>query len=115
MMRSSQNTTRRRLFAALLAAGLAAPVVGCATVNGQESAPQYVSDAAITTKVKANIIKDQALKGFEIDVETLHGTVQLSGFVETPRQKEQATDIAMSVNGVKSVRNDLIVRESSPG
>jgi hyperosmotically inducible periplasmic protein len=90
-------------------ASLAAPLAGCATVNGQESASQYAHDASLTAKVKANIIDDQSLKGFAIGVETMRGTVQLSGFVDTMQQKVQAATIAWAVPGVQSVRNDILV------
>jgi len=105
---------RTRLLAmALLAAGMATPMAACSTVNGQESAPQYVSDASVTAKVKANIVKDQSLKGFEVSVETLNHTVQLSGFVDTTQQKEQASAIARSVSGVEAVQNNILVRSQN--
>ena len=110
MIRSSAKT---RLCAVLLALGTAASLTACATVNGQESAQQYVSDASITTKVKANIVKDQSLKGFEIGVQTLNHTVQLSGFVDTRAQKIQAGQIATSVPGVQAVENNILVRKPS--
>lgn len=101
----------RRLVSMLLAAGLATSLTACATVNGQESAPQFVSDASLTAKIKTDIVKDQSLKGFEIGVETMSGTVQLSGFVDTRQQKDQAGAIANSVPGVKSVENNILVRQ----
>ena len=103
----------RLLVTALLAASIATPLAACSTVNGQESAPQYVSDASLTAKLKADSIKDQSLQGFEIAVETLNHTVQLSGFVDTPQQKEQAAAIAQSVSGVQSVQNNILVRHQN--
>jgi osmotically-inducible protein OsmY len=105
-----QFTRTRLLGAALMASGMAMSLTACATVNGQESAKSYVSDSAITTKVKADIIKDQALKGFAINVETMNGTVQLSGFVDNPEQKVEAANIARSVSGVQAVENNILVR-----
>lgn len=109
-MALSVDKKRRLLAIAVLAATLTAPLAGCATVNGQESASQYASDASLTAKVKSNIIDDQSLKGFAIGVETMDRTVQLSGFVDTALQKQQAARIARAVPGVRSVRNDIIVR-----
>ena len=109
-MTQSRDINRRFFKAALLAVAMATSVASCATINGQESAKQYVSDASITAQVKANIIKDQSLKGFEISVETLHHNVELSGFVDTHQQKEQAAAIARSVTGVQSVENSILVR-----
>ncbi len=108
-MKDLSNRKMAPIIAALMLTSLSIPLAACATINGQESASQYVTDASLTTKVRANIIKDQSLKGFEIGVETLHRTVELSGFVDTPRQKQQAAIIAEAVPGVKSVKNNIIV------
>lgn len=101
----------RLLYAAFVASGVALSLSGCATANGQESAQQYVSDATLTTKVKTNIVKDQALKGFEIGVQTMNRTVQLSGFVDTSQQKAEAGNIARTVPGVQAVENNILVRQ----
>lgn len=111
MMRFPERT--KPLMLALLMAGLAVLPAACATVNGQESAPQYVSDASLTTKVKGNIVKEQSLAGFEIGVQTMNHVVQLSGFVDTREQKEQAGAIAEAVPGVQSVQNNILVREKA--
>ena len=105
---------KRPLLAMALATALtslAAPLAGCATVNGQESASRYADDASLTAKVKTNIIDDQALKGFAIGVETMRGTVQLSGFVDTRAQKDQAGTIAKGVTGVVGVQNNILVKQ----
>lgn len=107
------TTCTKLLVAALLTAGSAAPLTGCATANGQESAPQYVSDASLTAKVKADIVKEQSLRGFEIGVETMNRTVQLSGFVDTRQQKDQAGAIAQGVPGVQSVQNNILVHRKA--
>lgn len=112
-MRHILEKRTRLLAMALLTAGMAMPMAACSTLNGQESAPQYASDASVTAKVKANIIKDQSLQGFEIGVETLNHTVQLSGFVDMPQQKAQAAAIARSVSGVEAVQNNILVRNQN--
>ena len=86
---------------------LVAMVVPCASA---ESAGQYVDDSVITTKVKALLAKDEALKAFDINVKTYKGIVQLRGFVDSKTTVEKAGKIAGSVEGVKSVKNDLIVK-----
>ena len=101
------NWTRR--FGTGLALGVFL-LAGCAPIEGRETAHQYTSDATISTKIRADLIKDQALKAFDIHVGTMQGTVQLSGFVDSPQQKTEATQIAESVEGVKEVQNDIIVR-----
>jgi osmotically-inducible protein OsmY len=82
-------------------------LAGCASTATQESAGEYVSDAVVTTRVKAAIVNDPVLKATEINVETYKGMVQLSGFVKDAKSIPKATEVARAVNGVKSVRNDI--------
>lgn len=91
----------------LLAAVALAGMVGCASTAKQESTGQYVDDTTITTKVKAAILNDPALKSAEINVETFKGRVQLSGFVSSKANIDQAVVVARAVPGVTSVANDM--------
>ena len=94
----------------LLVLMLMATFVSCASTPKQESTGEFVDDSVITTKVKALLAEDDFLKSFKISVETRKGTVQLSGFVNAQQAVDKAGQIAWSVKGVKSVRNDLIVK-----
>jgi c(7)-type cytochrome triheme protein len=76
----------------------------------QESPGEYVDDAVITTKVKAAVFEEPSLKSAEINVETLKGTVQLSGFVVSRAAIDKAVEVAKGVKGVKSVKNDMILK-----
>jgi osmotically-inducible protein OsmY len=69
-----------------------------------------VDDSTITTKVKALLAEDNFLKSFQISVETYKGTVQLSGFVNSQNAVAKAGEIVRSVKGVRSVKNNLIVK-----
>ncbi len=89
---------------------LIATFAACAATPSRESTGEYVDDSVITTKVKALLAKDDILKAFEIGVETYKGTVQLSGFVNSKQAVDKAGEIALSVKGVKSLKNDLIVK-----
>ena len=84
--------------------------MGCASTRTQESTGGYVDDSAITTKVKAAIFTDPALKVFQINVETFKGEVQLSGFVDSHAMAKKAGEVARSVHGVVGVKNNLIVK-----
>jgi osmotically-inducible protein OsmY len=99
-----------KLVSTLLAALMLTAVVGCASTRTQESTGQYVSDSAITTAVKAAILKEPSLKVAEINVETFKGVVQLSGFVRSNENIATAVGVARGVNGVQSVRNDMRVK-----
>jgi len=85
-------------------------VVACESNSKQESAGEYVDDSVITTKVKSLLAADDLLKSFQVSVETYKGTVQLSGFVASQQAVDKAGEIARSVKGVASVKNDLIVK-----
>ena len=89
---------------------LVATFAACASTRTHESTGEYVDDSTITTKVKALLAEDDFLKSFKISVETYKGTVQLSGFVNSQNAVEKAREITRSVKGVRSVRNNLIVK-----
>ena len=97
----------------LIAAALAMTLVtasGCAVSRGQQTVGAYVDDAAITASVKTRMLDDERVAGTSITVETLNGTVMLSGFAKTQAEKAAAESIALKVDGVKSVKNEITVR-----
>ena len=94
----------------LVVVGLMTVFLGCAATQTSESTGQYVDNSAITTKVKAAIFNDPMLKTMQISVESYKGEVQLSGFVNSPDSLRKAGEVARSVEGVVSVKNDLIVK-----
>ena len=85
-------------------------LLGCASTATKEGTGEYVDDTVITSKVKAEIFKDETLKSAEISVETFKGVVQLSGFVNSQADIDRAVDVARSVKGVTSVKNDMRVK-----
>ncbi|MHB1528745.1 MAG: BON domain-containing protein [Acidiferrobacteraceae bacterium] len=104
-----------RTVAVLLLGLVLTPLSGCASNPNQESSRQYVNDGAITSKVKTKLFEDSYLKAFRIHVETYKGTVLLSGFVNRPSEVRRATRIAQSVEGVRTVKNDLILKSTLSG
>ena len=100
---------RTTLTAAMLAAALLT-ATGCAVTRGQESVGAYVDDAAITTAVKGRFVDNADVDASSIKVETLNGTVMLSGFAKNMKEKTTAEQITMKVGGVKSVKNEIAVR-----
>jgi osmotically-inducible protein OsmY len=99
----------RTLLASALATALIA-ISGCAVTRGQESVGAYVDDAAITTSVKARFVDNRDVDAASIKVETLNGTVMLSGFAKNNLERGTAERIARDVSGVRSVRNEIAVR-----
>jgi osmotically-inducible protein OsmY len=102
---------KSKLFIGFLALiMLVATLAACGSTPKQESTGDYVDDSVITTKVKSLIAADDFLKSFEISVETRKGVVMLSGWVGTREAINKAGHIARGVAGVKSVKNDLVLK-----
>ena len=89
---------------------LLATLAACSSTRTHESTGEYVDDSVITTKVKSLLAEDDFLKSFQISVESYKGIVQLSGFVNSQQAVDKAGQIARSVKGVRSVKNNLIVK-----
>lgn len=97
----------------LMAAAIALTLVttaGCAVTRGQQTASAYIDDTAITASVKSRMLESEDVAGTSITVETLNGTVMLSGFAKSAQEKAAAESIARKVDGVKSVKNEITVR-----
>jgi len=88
-------------------------LTGCAVTSGQSSVGEYVDDATIATRVKARFAEDTGVSAMRVQVESLQGTVQLSGFAATQAEKDKAGAIARGVPNVKDVRNNIIVRSGN--
>ncbi|MEO8154546.1 MAG: BON domain-containing protein [Rhizobacter sp.] len=100
---------RNTLAAAVTAVALLT-TAGCAVTRHQETVGAYVDDTAITTAVKARFIDNKQVDGTSIRVETLNGTVMLSGFAKSSDEKATAENLTWKVNGVKAVKNEIAVR-----
>ena len=98
------------LFAHFFLGILLVSFLGCASTAKQEGTGEYIDDSVITAKVKTEILKDDALKSGEINVEMFKGVVQLSGFVNSQADIDKAVEVARSVKGVTSVKNDMRVK-----
>ncbi len=99
-----------RILALVSAASLAVLASGCAVTRGQSTVGGYIDDTGITTAIKARLLEDKTTGGLSINVDSLNGTVSLSGFATSEAEKSRAEVIAREAKGVKAVRNNLIVR-----
>jgi osmotically-inducible protein OsmY len=97
-----------------LLAGVAVVFQGCAATGTRQSTGEYIDDAAITTKVKAALLKDDVVKGLDVQVETFRGSVQLSGFVDNVTQQQRAVSIARATPGVVEVVDNMQLKPPSP-
>jgi osmotically-inducible protein OsmY len=100
---------RTTLVAAMTAIVLLT-TAGCAVTRGQETTGAYIDDATVTTRIKARFVENKEVDAASIKVETLNGTVMLSGFAKSSVERTTAENIARGVNGVKSVKNEIAVR-----
>lgn len=100
----------RNTFAIALVSAVLLATTGCAVTRGQESVGAFVDDTAISTAVKARMIDNRDVDGTSISVETLNGTVMLSGFAKNTTERTTAENLAWKVSGVKSVKNEIAVR-----
>jgi hypothetical protein len=96
-----------RLMSAFFMALTLLIVVSCASSPKQAGTGEYFDDTVITTKVKAAILHEPSLSAAEINVETFKGEVQLSGFVNSRADISKAIEVARTVSGVSSVKNDM--------
>jgi osmotically-inducible protein OsmY len=98
----------KRISVFLVAAVLA--LAGCASTSGGGGS-SFFDDAAITTRVKKAIYDEPSLKVGDISVKTDDKVVQLSGSVKSRTELRKAAEVAGKVEGVKRVKNDLLVKQ----
>ncbi|AAU26813.1 TPA: BON domain-containing protein [Legionella pneumophila] len=94
----------------LLVGSISMIIIACAASPLSESTGEYLDSSTTTAKVKASLVDQLGTMGFAVKVKTYKDQVQLSGFVDSQKIKQRAGIIAAGVDGVKSVRNDLIIK-----
>ncbi len=100
----------RTLLAATISAVALLAVSGCAVTRDQQTVGAYIDDATITTQIKARFLENKDVAATSISVETLNGVVLLSGFAKNTTEKVTADSLARRVNGVRTVRNEIVVQ-----
>lgn len=103
----------KHIVLAVSLACASAMLAACAVTSGQSTVGQYVDDATITTRVKARFAENERVSAMRLGVETLNGTVQLSGFATSQAEKNEAGALARAVPDVRGVRNDIVVRAAA--
>lgn len=101
----------RILFALVIAGFIAGPLAACAGTRTETSTGEYIDDSVVSNKVRAKLAGDKDLNVFQIDVTTFKGEVQLSGFVNNAAAKSRASQVVSTVEGVKMVHNNLVVKQ----
>jgi len=90
---------------------IAIALSACAATDTSRSTGQVVDDASIASRVKTALIADKDTDGRDIEVEIDRGRVQLNGYANSKEEKARAEEIALEVEGVDSVDNNLGVVE----
>lgn len=103
-------TNARQIIAAAFAAVLLITTSGCAVTRGQETVGAYIDDSAITASVKTQLFDNKVVDGSAVSVETLNGTVMLSGFAKSAAERSTAESVTRNVKGVRAVKNELAIR-----
>jgi osmotically-inducible protein OsmY len=117
MKSASVNTGKAlKAFGLILALGAMPMLLG---VNGCTTSSRYnqstgdrIEDQGTSARVMMALAEDTQYKYGAVNVETLKGTVQLSGFVNSRDEKNRAGDLAEKVTGVREVVNNITVKES---
>ena len=102
--------TRTKLSIYAMAASTLLAMSACAVTRGQQTTGAYIDDSAITASVKSRFVENKDVDAAAITVQTLNGTVMLSGFAKNSNEKATAETIAKKVDGVKLVKNEIAVR-----
>jgi hyperosmotically inducible periplasmic protein len=74
------------------------------------SSPMSDSDTALVTNVQNKISQNEVLKQYNFVIESREGVITLNGTVDTQNQADAAVDAAKSVDGVKDVKSNIIVK-----
>jgi hyperosmotically inducible protein len=105
----------KKTLVALIASSAVLSMAACSATRTQRAPGEQVDDAAVLTSVKSALVSNNTTDAGDINVDVNRGVVKLSGFVDNPEQKSKAAEVARNVDGVKSVQNDIAVKQGSGG
>ena len=84
---------------------------GCSMFRGQSTTGQYVDDVGITASVKSKLLDSGKVDGLDVNVDSTNGNVTLTGWASSQAEAKTAADLARTVDGVKSVDNELKIKQ----
>ncbi|KIM09671.1 MAG: hypothetical protein KU38_09050 [Sulfurovum sp. FS08-3] len=82
----------------------------CSQNSVVEDTNEFVNSSFVSSKIKAKLVAEVGLKGFNIGVSTSNDEIILTGIVDKPQQVQLAGSVARSVKGARRVRNHIVVR-----
>ena len=101
----------RKILVTAMATLWVGVVGGCGVFQGGQSPSEYADDVALTSKVKSDLLENHKVDGLDVNVDVKDGNVTLSGYASTPAERDKATQVARNVSGVKSVDNNMTIKE----
>jgi hyperosmotically inducible protein len=107
----SQAQIERALAAARLVEGVKTVANAMNLKERSATLGQSLDDGIITTKVKSALLADPGMKSLDVAVVTRAGAVQLSGFVDSQVQIDQALALVRKVEGVSRVENEMSIKK----
>jgi hyperosmotically inducible periplasmic protein len=107
----NQAQIERAIAATQAVEGVKSVENGITLKDGKATVGNTVDDGIITAKVKSALLADPNVKSFDIAVVTRKGDVQLSGFVDSEAQIDQAVELARKVEGVANVGNEMSIKK----
>jgi len=87
-------------------------VSGCNVFRGESTPGQYVDDVGITANVKTKLLDSGKVDGLDVNVDSTNGNVKLTGWASSAAEAKAAGDLARSVEHVKSVDNQLKIKDA---
>ena len=107
----NQTQIDRAVTATRAVAGVTSVENKLSVKEGKATVGSAIDDGVITATVKSALLADPNIKSLDIAVITRKGEVQLSGFVNSQSQIDQATAIARKVDGVTKVDSEMSVKK----
>jgi hyperosmotically inducible protein len=107
----NEARAERAISVAREVAGVKAVENGMTVKDGNVTVGNKVDDGIVTARVKSALLSEPAVRSNDITVVTRKGEVQLSGFVDNQAQIERAADVTRSVEGVRTVANEMSVKK----
>jgi hyperosmotically inducible protein len=101
----------KNITATIVLACVLGGTAGCNVFRGESTAGEYVDDVAITTAVKYELLESKKVDGLDVNVDVMNGKVKLTGWASGSTERARATELARSVKGVKSVDNQIKLKE----
>jgi hyperosmotically inducible protein len=103
----------KKIITALIAGTALVTLAACSATRTQQAPGEQIDDAMLLTSVKSALASESISNAADVNVTVRRGEVNLSGFVDTAKDKSSAAELARNVEGVKSVKNDIAVHGES--